>query len=214
MIFSKKLYQERWCEHTPLLAAGCTSAILIVVIEGGEIKKHGLEKLHNYIKMDPVDLAKAWAKSGNLRRSDFLLSNAQKQNACGRSSVFSSRLRTGKVVLIDHTAEYTFELAAGAELAVTVGDDTTAIAGDILSRLGIPIIGITDGDCDNLARRTEIYSGSLVLRLKAGNDDILGKKLKQELLEGKNSAVLDDIYSFKKDVIKLAEPLIEAIFEY
>jgi hypothetical protein len=53
-----------------------------------------------------------------------------------------------------------------------------------------------------------------VLRLEAGSDDILGKKLKQELLDGKNSAVLDDIYSFKKNVIKLAEPLIEAIFEY
>ena len=93
----------------------------IVAIKGGEIKKHGLEKLHNYEKMDPVDLAKAWAKSGNLRRSNFLFPNGQKQNACGRSSGFSSMLRTGKVVLIDHTAEYTFELAAGAELAVTVG---------------------------------------------------------------------------------------------
>lgn len=186
----------------------------IVAIEGGEIKKHGLEKLHNYEKMNTVDLTKAWAKSGDLRRSDFLLPNTQKQNACGRISGFSSMLRTGKVVLIDHTAEYAFELAAGAELAVTVGDDTTAIAGDILSRLKIPIIGITDGDCDNLARRTEIYPGSLVLRLEAGNDDILGGKLKHELLNGKNSAVLDDIYSFKKDVIKLAEPLIEAIFEY
>ncbi len=186
----------------------------IVAIEGGVLKKHGLEKLHNYEKMDSLDLAKAWAKSGNLRRSDFLLPNTQKQNPCDRSSGFSSRLRTGKVVLIDHKAEYTFELAAGAELAVTVGDDTTAIAGDILSRLEIPIIGIIDGDCDNLARRTEIYPGSLVLRLEAGNDDILGKKLKQKLLKGRNSAVLDDIYSFKKDVIKLAEPVIEAIFEY
>jgi hypothetical protein len=65
--------------------------------------------------MDPVDLAKAWAKSGNLRRSDFLFPNAQKQNPRGRSSGFSSRLRTGKVVLINHIAEYTFELAAGAE---------------------------------------------------------------------------------------------------
>jgi hypothetical protein len=107
----------------------------IVAIEGGEIKKYGLEKLHNYEKMDPLEPVKAWAKSGNLRRSDFLLPNAQKQNAWGRSSGFSSRLRKGKVVLIDHTAEYTFELAAGAELAVTVGDYTTAIAGDIPSRL-------------------------------------------------------------------------------
>ena len=53
-----------------------------------------------------------------------------------------------------------------------------------------------------------------MLRLAAGNDDILGKKLKQELLGGENSAVLEDVYAFKEDVIKLAEPLIEAVFEY
>lgn len=186
----------------------------IVAIEGGEIKEHGLEKLHNYEKRDPVDLAKAWVKSGNLRRSNFFPLQARKQNARGRDSGFSSCPDAGRVVLIDHAAEYTFELAADAELAVTVGDDTTAIAGDILYRLGIPILGITDGDCDNLACRTTICPGSIVLRLAAGNDDILGKKLKQELLGGEDYAVLVDIHAFKEDVLKLAEPLIEAIFKY
>lgn len=186
----------------------------IVAIEGGEIKEHGLEKLHNYEKRDPVDLAKAWVKSGDLRRSNFFPLQGRKSKVCSGDSVFSSRPATGKVVLIDHAAEDTFELAASAELVVTVGDDTTAIAGDILSRLGIPILGITDGDCDRLACRTEIFPGSIVLRLAAGNDDILGKKLKQELLGGENSAVLGDISAFKEDVIKLAEPLIEAVFEY
>jgi hypothetical protein len=185
----------------------------IVAIEGGEIKEHGLEKLHNYEKRDPVDLAKAWVKSGDLRRSNFLL-QARRLNACGRDSRFSSRPGAGRVVLIDHAAEYAFELASDSELAVTVGDDTTAIAGDILFRLGIPILGITDGDCDKLTCRTEVFPGSVVLRLAAGNDDILGKKLKQELLGGKSSAVLEDICAFKEDVMKLAEPLIEDVFEY
>lgn len=187
----------------------------IVAIKRGEIKEHGLEKLHNYEKRDPVDLAKAWVKSGDLRRNDFFSLQGRKPNMCGRDSGFSSRpAAAGRVVLIDHAAEDTFELAADAEFAVTVGDDTTAIAGYILSRLGIPIIGITDGDCDRLACRAEIFPGSVVLRLAAGNDDILGKKLKQELLGGENSAVLEDICAFKEDVLKLAEPLIEAIFEY
>lgn len=186
----------------------------IVKIEGGEIKEHGLEKLHNYEKRDPVDLSKSWVKSGDLRRSNFLPLQAQKQNACDKDSDFSFRSVAGKIVFIDHAAEDTFELAAGAELAVTVGDDTTSIAGDILSRLGIPIIGITDGDCDRRACRTEIFPGSVVLRLASGNDDIIGKKLKQELFRGKNSAVLGDISAFKEDVLKLVEPLIEAVFEY
>jgi hypothetical protein len=131
----------------------------------------------------------------------------------GRDSGFSFRPVAGRIVLIDHAAEDAFELAVGAELAVTVGDDTTAIAGDSLSRLGIPIIGITDGDCDSIACRTEIFPGSVVFRLASGNDDILGKKLKQELFRGKNSVVLGDISAFKEDVLKLSEPLIEAVFE-
>lgn len=185
----------------------------IVAIEGGKIKVHGLEKLHNYEKRDPIDLEKAWVKSGALRRENFFTSQAQKPKM-RRNWGFSSKSTAGRVVFIDHAAEDTFEMAAGAELAVTVGDDTTAIAGDILSRLGIPIIGITDGDCDRLACRTKIFPGSVVLRLAAGNDDILGKKLKQELLGGKNSVVLKDIYAFKENVLKLAEPLIEAVCEY
>ncbi len=186
----------------------------IVAIEGGEIKEHGLEKLHNYEKRDPVDLAEAWIKSGDLRRGNSFPPQARKLKAHGRGLSLSSRPAAGRVVFIDHAAEDTFELAGDAKLAVTVGDDTTAIAGDILSRLGIPILGITDGDCDKLTCRTEIFPGSIVLRLAAGNDDILGKKLKQELLRGENSAVLKDISSFKEDVMKLAEPFIETIFKY
>ncbi len=186
----------------------------IVAIKGGEIKEHGLEKLHNYEKRAPIDLAKAWVKSGNLRRSNFFALQAQKQSISSRNSTSCSMPGTGKVVLIDHAAEFVFELAMGAELAVTVGDDTTAIAGDILLRLGIPILGITDGDCDNLTCHTEIFPGSIVLRLAAGKDDIVGKKLKDELFRGETAVVLKDIHSFKKDVLRLAEPAIEAIIEY
>ena len=116
---------------------------------------------------------------------------------------------------MDHIAENTFELVAVSELAVTMEAYIKAIAFDILSRLEIPIIWITDGDCNDIAHRTEIHPGSLVLKLETGNYDFQGgKKLKLEFLEGKNSAFLDDIYSFKKNEVKLAEPLIEAIFEY
>lgn len=186
----------------------------VSTIEGGEIKEHGLEKLHNYEKRDPVDLAKAWVKSGNLRRSDLIPLQIRKQNTKVISSNSFCKPRTGKIVLIDHAAERTFELAAGAELAVTIGDDTTAIAGDILCRLGIPILGITDGDCDNLAFQTEIFPGSIVLRLAAGNDDIFGKKLKKELFRGEASTYSGNVISFKEDILNLAKPLIEAIFKY
>jgi hypothetical protein len=191
----------------------------ITAIEGGEIKEHGLEKLHNYEKKNPVDLAGAWIKSGDIRRNDSSLPDAQKQNAVARKSGSTSRAGTGrvvpgKVVLIDHAAENTYELAAGAELAITVGDDTTAIAGDILFRLGIPIVGITDGDCDNVTCEPKTFPGSVILRLVPGSDDILGERVKQELLGGENSAVFENLFAFKEDVLKLAEPLTEAVFEY
>ncbi|MDD4250284.1 MAG: DUF2117 family protein [Methanosarcina sp.] len=188
----------------------------ITAIEGGEIKEHGLEKLHNYENRDPVDLAGAWVKSGEIRRGNSLFSDARKENASARKSgsISWAGAGTGKVVLIDHAAENSYELASGAELAVTIGDDTTAIAGDILYRLGIPIIGITDGDCDNVTCETKIFPGSVVLRLIEGSDDIVGKRVKQELLKGQNSAVFEDLLAFKEDVLKLAELSIEAVFEY
>ncbi|KKG10063.1 DUF2117 family protein [Methanosarcina sp. 2.H.A.1B.4] len=188
----------------------------IISIEGGEIKEHGLEKLHNYEKRDPVDLAGAWVKSGDIRRSNSLLPDARKEDPSARKSgpISWAGAGTGKVVLIDHDAENSYELASGAKLAVTIGDDTTAIAGDILFRLGIPIIGITDGDCDNVTCETKIFPGSVVLRLIEGSDDIVGKRVKQELLRGQDSAVFENLFAFKEDVLKLAELSIEAVFEY
>jgi hypothetical protein len=186
----------------------------ITAIEGGEIKEHGLEKLHNYEKRDSIDLAGAWIKSGDIRRSSSLLPAARKENFSARKSISLSGPGTGKVVLIDHAAEKSYELAAGAELAVTVGDDTTAIAGDILYRLGIPIIGITDGDCDNVVCKTKALKGSIILKLAQGSDDIAGRRVKQELFKGQNSAVFENLPAFREEVLKLAEPFIEAVFEY
>ncbi len=186
----------------------------IVAIRGGEIKEHGLEKLHNYEKREPIDLEKAWVKSGALRRNNFLTPQTRKQIVCPRISGPVSGPVKGKVVLVDHAAESVFELSVGAELAVIVGDDTTAIAGDILFRLGIPIFGITDGDADDLICHTSFLPGSIVLRLAAGNDDIVGKRIKDKLFRRENSIIFEDVQSFKKAALKLAEREIEAIIEY
>lgn len=193
----------------------------ITAIEGGEIKEHGLEKLHNYEKRDPVDLTGAWIKSGDIRRSFSVLTDvwkqsdsAQKPDSASRNWAGNGNITSGKVVLIDHDAEKSYDLASGAELVIVVGDDTTAIAGDILFRLGIPIIGITDGDCDNVVCETKTLPGSTILRLSQGSDDIVGRRIKQELLGGQNSAVFEDLHDFREDVMKLAEQFIEAVFEY
>ena len=53
-------------------------------------------------------------------------------------------------------------------------NDTTSICGDILSRAGIPIIGITDGDGDGLYSGTYQVEASLTLRLCNASDDEIG----------------------------------------
>ncbi|OPX95869.1 MAG: hypothetical protein A4E59_01475 [Syntrophorhabdus sp. PtaB.Bin027] len=140
----------------------------IIDLKGAEPKMHGLEKLHR------VDLEKAIIRSGSIRRS-------------------TARARIGEnrgegAAFIDHCAEDAFEAAGGAAVALTVGDDTTAIAGDILARLGIPVVGIVDGDLDHLAQSLTILPGSIIIRVRPGYDDIVGRRVRDEVFEGKERA--------------------------
>ena len=136
----------------------------IIDLKGAEPKMHGLEKLHQ------VDLERAIIRSGSIRRS-------------------TARARIGEnrgegAAFIDHCAEDAFEAAGGAAVALTVGDDTTAIAGDILARLGIAVVGIVDGDIDRLAGSLTILPGSIIIRVRPGYDDIVGGRAREEIFQG------------------------------
>jgi hypothetical protein len=139
-------------------------------IKGAEKKPHGLEKLSN------VDLTSAIIRSGHIRRT------AAKPRTL--------KCRGNGAALIDHSAEDAFETAEGACIAVTVGDDTTAIAGDILSRMGIPIIGIVDGDLDGLSHRTVMPKGSVIIQVEHGYDDVVGRQIKEEIFHEKSRATI------------------------
>ena len=147
----------------------------IVGLKGIKPKEHGLEKLSSV----KIDLGKAIIRSGSIRRSE------------GPKSRISERANRGEdgrqeqwAAIIDHCAEDAFEAAQGASVAVTVGDDTTIIAGDILARIGIPVIGIVDGDPDRLASCASMLPGSIVLRVMPGYDDLLGRRIKEEIFRG------------------------------
>ncbi len=58
-----------------------------------------------------------------------------------------------------------------------MGDDTTTIAADILTHLGIPVIGIIDGDIDGVLENSMVPEGSVIIRVKAGFDDIVGREV-------------------------------------
>ena len=138
----------------------------IVALKGAEPKVHGLEKLPR------VDLEKAIIRSGSIRRST---ARPRIKEVWGEGAAF-----------IDHCAEDAFEAAGGAAVALTVGDDTTAIAGDILARLGIAVVGIVDGDIDRLAGSLTILPGSIIIRVRPGYDDIIGRRAREEIFRGED----------------------------
>lgn len=140
----------------------------IIEVRGAELKAHGLEKLPS------IDLERAIVRSGSIRRTR---GRPRKVNVRGQGAV-----------LIDHCAEDALDSARGASVAVTVGDDTTAIAGDVLARLGIPVIGIVDGDIDRLAQETLVARGSVLIKVQPGSDDEVGLIVKQKIFKGEDRA--------------------------
>ncbi|HNW44567.1 MAG TPA: DUF2117 domain-containing protein [Elusimicrobiales bacterium] len=163
-------------------------------IRGVRVKPHGLEKLE---RLGGVDLALAkLASAPRLRRSRV---SARKVKCAGRDVVF-----------IDHAGMHVYALAGLAAGAVTVGDDTTAVAGDILRRFGVPVIGIVDGDGDGL-HKGGFARGSVVLTVKA--DDKAGLEVLAKVFRGKKSsqALFNEI---KHDVRCLLAGRVIACAEY
>ena len=169
----------------------------IIELKGGELKPHGVEKL------ETIDLISAIIRSGPIRPGIFL------PRVLDHSS-------TGRAVIINHCAEDTFEIAGNADLAVVIGDDTTAIAGDLLSRLDIPMIGIIDGDRDGLVDHTQVPCGSVIIRVSAGNDDVVGLRVSDKIFCGKGWKEISEtgFEGILSEVMELAGDLVEEVVEY
>ncbi|MEA3281498.1 MAG: DUF2117 domain-containing protein [Euryarchaeota archaeon] len=172
----------------------------VVAITGTRIKEHGIEKLRR------IDLKSALVRTGSIRRT-------QHEARVGRVDA-KEKIGDLRVVLIDHDAESTFELSEGADIAVTVGDDTTAIAGDILYRLGIPVIGITDMDLDDVLSNTNILPGSAILRVKPGYDDVIGALVRDRLFGGTGQMVARSFESVREQVVGIAGARLIEVLEY
>jgi len=170
----------------------------VVELRGGIMKPHGLEKLKNR----NIDLAAARVKTGNIRRSKR------------RPEIKAMKPHGVGVAIIDHCAESTFELVNDASLVITVGDDTTAIAADILARFGIPIIGITDGDLDGILDDTTVPAGSVIIRVREGFDDIVGKEVFETLMKREPQIQLHETMNLCASIIELAEKYILEIKYY
>lgn len=163
----------------------------LVKVLGGTLIKHNLEKL------PPLDLEKEMIKTARVIRRT-------KPKRGGRGGM-SEKGKKKKIACFFYTVETLFpkleEKDADVEVAVTIGDDTTSIAGDILKRFGIRMIGITDGDADGLIAGMEsgtldeyakfLPPDSLIIRLKPERDDIIGKMVKAAIFKGGDEIELE-----------------------
>lgn len=155
----------------------------IVEVRGAEPKPHGLERLQG------VDLERAILRSGRIRRTTAppMIQECQGAGAA----------------LIDHCAEEAFEAAEGACTVVTVGDDTTEIASEIMSRLGARIIGIVDGDADHLMEVGTAPRGSIIITVMPGTDDLVGARVREEIFQGGGRASIS-AEELEKRVLEIA----------
>jgi hypothetical protein len=170
----------------------------IVELRGIKVKTHGLEKLEK----QRINLFTAKVKTGNIRRS--LHEPRIRKMLCGASY---------RITMIDHCAESTFELVKDAGLVITVGDDTTAIAADILTRLGVPVIGIVDGDMDGVLGNGVVPSGSVIIRVRHGFDDIVGRGVFEELM-GSRQEISMERSELLARILALAEKYLEDVRYY
>ena len=157
----------------------------IVDIIGGELKKHGLEKLGE------VDLKSAIIKTGLLRHAKVnprLISHNNDDKF--------------KVSFLDHAGEDVYKFR-DSSLVITVGDDTTLISSDILYRFDIPVIGITDGDLDKVVENGFKVKNSIIFEVESGFDDIIGNNIKTKMFDDKpESYEFSDMDDVKDKIIE------------
>ena len=163
---------------------------ILTQILGGIIKEHGVEKLGT------IDLDVVVVKTGLLRRSKI------KPRIIDKNIEILNKHSKLNISYLNHAAEDIYKLK-DSDLVVTIGDDTTLVAADILYRFRVPIIGITDGDLDRVVEQGFRTVGSMIVELESGYDDIIGKKIFSELFNGKQTMEIENIENFKSRIIQI-----------
>lgn len=136
-------------------------------VSGLEVKPHGLEKLR---RAGAIDLSTAWCKSGAVR-------------SAGAKAGVRARER-GRVVVIDHCGHEMYgRIGDDCCGILAIGDDTTAVSGHICLHRGIPVLGITDQDCDTILP-SAFAPGSVILDTRPERDDDVGTEVAAIVPEG------------------------------
>ncbi|KQC10322.1 MAG: hypothetical protein APR55_09350 [Methanolinea sp. SDB] len=163
----------------------------IVPLSGLVPKIHGLEKIH---RRGCLDVTKAWCKSGPVRRADPVTCKQRRDE--------------GLVVYIDHCGHELYSRLDDRTCGVvSVGDDTTAVCGHIGAHLGLPVLGIVDGDGDDVVG-PRFAPGSVVLHVLEGRDDDLGLEIRDKISDNPVKWVefVRDIISFLGSRVRVEIP--------
>ncbi|MBQ6813407.1 MAG: DUF2117 domain-containing protein [Methanobrevibacter sp.] len=185
---------------------------LIIDILGGEIKDHGVEKL------GPVNLKNVIVKTGLLRKSEDVtprilekekvyVEDSERNLYSNGVSDDDSSFRVG---FVDHAA-YDIYRFKDFDLVITIGDDTTLVASDILYRFNIPIIGITDGDLDKVVEKGFVNEKSSIIEVAPGFDDIVGHNILDEIFE--SNQILEIPYNEEYDSVEEFKAVMMAIIK-
>ena len=167
---------------------------------GGRLDPHGVKKIGE------VNLMDATVKTLRVLR-----------RTSPREKAFRKTKKRRIAALIER-AEDVLDVTH-AKFIVSIGDDSTAIAGEILSRFGIPVMGVVDGDADGLltgiAERAPIegiaklaISRSIVIKVKPGSDDEAGEIIKREIFRDRTIIPLPkkvSIADLKAQILKLLD---------
>ena len=158
----------------------------IVDIIGGKLKEHGIEKLGE------VNLNNAIVKTGLLRHAKVtprIIDNEKSDDF--------------KVSFLNHAGEDVYSFR-DSNLVISVGDDTTLIACDILYRFNIPVVGITDGDLDKVVENAFKLKNSIIFEVESGFDDIVGQYIKSEIFnENDFTYEFSQIYEVQEKIIQI-----------
>jgi len=121
--------------------------------------------------------------------------------------------RRGNWVILVERADTVLGRAGRAGLAIAVGDDTTLITHAILSRLGVPVLGVVDGDADGLLEGSGRGGRGLsLIRVKPGKDDEAGELLRERLFGGKDwMRIRTDPEEVKRRAVRILGELVEEV---
>ncbi|MCX6700272.1 MAG: DUF2117 domain-containing protein [Methanomicrobiales archaeon] len=161
------------------LVIGTATAVTVVIrgregriepVSGLHPKPHGFEKLS---RLGPVSPARAWCKSGVVRRRN-------PRDLYEIKSAFAK----GRVIVIDHCGHDLYQnLDEDVVGVLAIGDDTTSVCGHMCAHRGIPVFGIIDGDADGVIA-PEFAPGSVVIRVASGHDDEFGREVSDNIPGG------------------------------